>query len=80
VVWEKPGVVKLPTSALVRDGDHWAVYTIDQGRARRVTVAVEHQTAQDAEILSGLAEGTRVIVHPSDAVVDGARVVERTGA
>ena len=77
VIWESPNVVQVPTSALFRHGEHWAVYVFDGGRARRTLVELGHQTGQYAEVLSGLAEGARVILHPGDTLVDGARVRER---
>ena len=76
VVWESPRVLKVPTSALFRHNGSWAVYRNDGGRARRALVELGHQTAQEAEVLAGLAEGARVILHPGDTLVDGARVRE----
>jgi HlyD family secretion protein len=77
VIWESSSVVKVPTSALFRHGEKWAVYVMDAGRARRTIVELGRQTGQDAEVTEGLAEGTRVIVHPGDTLVEGARVRER---
>jgi HlyD family secretion protein len=77
VIWESSSVVKVPTSALFRHGDQWAVYVMDAGRARRTVVALGRQTGQASEVTAGLAEGTRVILHPGDTLVDGARVRER---
>jgi len=74
VIWESENVVKVPTSALFRQGEQWAVYVFDRGRARRTLVELGHQTAQYAEVISGLGEGARVILHPGDTLVDGARV------
>lgn len=77
VIWEAAEVVKVPTSALVRQGDGWAVFVVDGNRIRRVTVAVGQRNADEAEIQSGLDAGVPVIVHPSDRVVDGALVEVR---
>lgn len=77
VTWEAQRVVKVPTSALFRVLDRWAVYLIDEGRARQTLVDLGHQTGQEAEIASGLADGARVILHPGDTLADGARVAER---
>jgi|KBSSwiStaDraftv2_1062776.scaffolds.fasta_scaffold10654_11 HlyD family secretion protein len=77
VVWESPSVLRVPTSTLFRSGDKWATYSVDAGRAHLTSVEIGHQTGQEAEILSGLAEGARIIVHPSDAIADTARVRER---
>ena len=77
VIWESTSVIKVPTSALFRHGEKWAVYVMDAGRARRTVVELGRQTGQSAEVTAGLAEGTRVILHPGDTLVDGARVRER---
>jgi len=77
VIWEASNVLKVPTSALFREGDRWAVYRLDGGRAQRAVVELGHQTAQEAEVKSGLADGARVVLHPGDAIADGTRVKER---
>ena len=77
VVWEGRDVVKVPTSALFRDGRQWAVYRVVEGRAKRTPVEVGHQTGQDAEIVRGVSAGDRVIVHPGDTLRHGARVRPR---
>jgi HlyD family secretion protein len=78
VLWEAANVLKVPTSALFRDGSRWAVYQFDGGRARRTIVELGHQTGEEAEVTSGLAEGARVILHPGDTLGDGARVKARS--
>jgi|KBSSwiStaDraftv2_1062776.scaffolds.fasta_scaffold10090_5 HlyD family secretion protein len=77
VLWEAPNVLKVPTNALFRDNTQWAVYVVSGGRARRTIVEIGHQTAQEAEVLDGLTEGARVIVHPGDLVRDGARIANQ---
>jgi HlyD family secretion protein len=77
VVWDSTSVVKVPVSALVRDGERWAVFELRGGRARRVLVELGHRGGREAEVVSGLSEGTRVVVHPSDRVDDGVRVAAR---
>lgn len=78
VVAEAPDALKIPTSALFREGDRWAVYVVDNDRARRTLVTIGLQTGQEAEVTGGIAEGTRVILHPGDALSDGARVEARS--
>ncbi len=78
VVWEAPDVLRVPTSALFRVGDEWAVYLVRDGTARSTPVELGHQTGREAEALGGLTEGARVIVHPSDVIRDGTRVKERS--
>jgi HlyD family secretion protein len=79
VTWEADSVVKVPTGALFREGNNWAVFKVDGDRVRRTTVEIDHQTAQEAEVKSGLKEGDRVVLHPGDTLVDGVRVQERSG-
>lgn len=78
VVWEAMDVLKVPTSALFREGTNWAVYAVKGGRAQRTRVELGRQTGQDAEVTSGLVEGARVVVHPPDTLTDNARVTERS--
>ena len=78
VIWETADALKVPTSALFREGDSWALYVFGgDGRARRVLVELGRQTGQEAEVVKGLTDGTRVILHPGDMLSDGARIVER---
>ena len=60
--------------ALFREGDAWAVYVVDAGRAKSRPVVVARRGARDVQITSGLSAGDRVIVHPDERVKDGIRV------
>ena len=77
VVWEENDVLLVPTSSLFRSGDDWTVYVVtgDQAAIRRVDVG--ERNGFEAQILSGVAEGERVIAYPSDQISDGATIVER---
>jgi HlyD family secretion protein len=77
VLWEAPDVLKVPTSALVRDGSRWAVYVASAGRARRTIIDLGRVSGPEAEVQSGLSEGATVIEHPSDLLRDGARIANR---
>ena len=77
VIWESGSVLKVPTSALFREGSSWAAYVVNGNRARRTLLTVGHQTGQEAEILSGLVEGQQVVQHPGDTLRDGARLAVR---
>jgi len=79
VLWESPDVMKVPTSALFRHGERWAVYLVHGGRAQRTLLELGHQAGPYAEVLSGLDADARVILHAGDTIVDGARVRERSG-
>jgi len=70
-VWEADDVLKLPVSALFRDGDSWAVFRNLDGAAALTPLEIGRRNALEAEVMSGLEEGDQVVVHPSDRVVDG---------
>ncbi len=76
-VWEAERVVKVPTSALFREGQQWAVYVVEGGRARSATVQLGQRTNTEAEVLGGLQEGQQVVLHPPDTLTDAARVTVR---
>lgn len=75
--WSTPDALTVPISALFRNGDQWAVYADENGRAKTVPVVIGHRNNRMAEVLSGLDAGTRVVLHPSDRVVDGGRISQR---
>ena len=77
VTWEAADVLKVPTGALVRAGQQWAVYTVRDGRANQTAVTLGHQNGQEAEITGGIDEGATVIMHPGDTITDGVRVALR---
>ena len=77
IIWDGENVLQAPASALFRKGEDWALFTIENNRARLRTVEVGHRNGLAAEILAGLKEGEMVIAHPDDQVRDGARVKVR---
>lgn len=77
IVWEDGDVLQTPASALFRDGDGWAVFVLDDGRAQRRPVEVGHRSGLAAQITSGLEAGEEVIVYPDDAIEEGVRVRPR---
>lgn len=74
VVWERPDVLVVPVSSLVRRGEEWTVFVIENGRAVQRAVRIGQRNDVQAEVLSGLEEGARVIAFPGDAVSDGVGV------
>ena len=77
IIWERPGVLKIPTSALFRSGSDWAAFVVRNGRAAQTAVQLGQRNAIEAEVISGVAEGDEVIVHPGDTVEDGVAVTRR---
>ena len=77
VVWEKPDVLKVPSSALFRVDEDWSVFVVEGGVARTRGVTVGQQNGVEAEILEGIAAGALVILHPNPRIADGVGVEPR---
>jgi HlyD family secretion protein len=77
ITWERPDVLKVPTGALLRRGDAWYVFVVENGRAVLRRVKVGHMSRESGEVLDGLADGDEVVLHPSDRVENGIRVKPR---
>lgn len=77
VLWEADDVLQLPTSALFRQGEGWAVFAVEGGRARLTPVETGHRAGLATQVLSGLDAGVRVVSHPDDKIGDGTRVKPR---
>ncbi len=80
IVWESADVLQVPASALFRKGEGWALFTIENRRAKTVPVEVGRRNGISAEIVKGLPEGTPVITNPDDNIKDGIRVKVRSGS
>ncbi|HEU6441207.1 MAG TPA: efflux RND transporter periplasmic adaptor subunit [Microvirga sp.] len=75
IVQVSSGALLVPTNAL-RGG---ALFTVENGVARRRDVTVGIRGASNTQILSGLDEAGRVIVPFPEELADGAKVKERGG-
>ncbi|MBS1150119.1 MAG: HlyD family efflux transporter periplasmic adaptor subunit, partial [Myxococcaceae bacterium] len=80
IVYEADDVLKVPRSALFRRGNGWAVFTEVSGHARLAAVKLGQQGSTEAEVLEGLEVGTRVILHPAEAVREGVKVKAASAA
>ncbi len=84
VTRSEDAVLRVPVSAVfplrAEDGTGppgTAVFVFDQGRARLQPVTIGARNGSEAWVQKGLSAGTKVIVYPPAAVVDGARVSAR---
>lgn len=77
VLWQATDVLKVPVTALFRNGDAWAVFAVAEGRARAVEVTVGERTDTEAQILSGLTEGDMIVRFPDDRMETGLRLAPR---
>ncbi|EPX75633.1 hypothetical protein Salmuc_03212 [Salipiger mucosus DSM 16094] len=80
VTWESDEALRLPSSALFRNGGDWAVFRAVEGRAVLTPVATGPGNGTATQVVSGLDEGARVVLYPGADLVDGARIAPRGGA
>lgn len=74
VLSRRDDALVIPSGALVRDGDAWTVFVVaEKGRVRATRITLVARGAEAAAI-EGLEAGARVVVHPPEAITDGARV------
>jgi len=69
--------LRVPVDALVRDGEGWSVWRVEQGRARRARVELASDGGDFRVVSSGLREDDRVILFPSEQLREGQRVRPR---
>lgn len=74
VLWEGDDVIQIPSGALFRHRDAWAVFTVEEGRAHLRRVEIGRRSGLWAQVLEGLAPGESVIAHPGDRIQDNGRV------
>ena len=77
ILWQQEDVLQVPLSALFRSGDQWALFVVEDSRAKRCVVEVGQRNGLSAQVVQGLSEGETVIAHPDDTIEDGVRVKSR---
>ncbi|MGM0450161.1 MAG: efflux RND transporter periplasmic adaptor subunit [Pseudomonadota bacterium] len=74
ILWQDDGVIQVPTSALLRDRDQWALFVVKDGQAVLAPVQTGRRSGLWTQITDGVAVGDVIITHPSDQLEEGARV------
>ncbi len=77
ILWEGKDVLQIPSSALFRHDNEWAVFAIIDGRAVLKKINIGQRSGMTAEIVAGLNEGEQVINHPGANVDENSRVRSR---
>jgi HlyD family secretion protein len=77
VTHEKADALQVPASAVFRRDSGWAVFRVDGPLARLVPVQIGLRTQRRVEVTEGLEPGASVVLHPSDRIADGVKVVVR---
>jgi HlyD family secretion protein len=73
-IWESSDVLVVPSSALFQRDRGWAVFVVENERARMRRVETGHRTGASVEVTRGLVAGEKVVLFPSDKVDDGSKV------
>ncbi len=72
VTWHSEDVLKVPMSALFRHDQDWAVFAVGPDmKAHRRIIKIGHRNSDEAEVLEGLNDLEKVVIFPSDRVVEG---------
>lgn len=74
ILWEGEDVLQAPASALFRTRAGWQTFVLDGDRVSLRNVVVGRRGGLQVEVLDGLREDERLVVHPDESLVDGARV------
>ena len=77
VIWESDSVLRVPASALFRDGQSWAVFKVVDDHVEQQTIKIGKRNELFAEVIEGLDANSQVVVYPNDQVRDGVKIVAR---
>ncbi len=74
VVDEVTDVIKIPTGALIHEGNHWVAFRVVNGRVQKRILEVGQSNGLETVVTKGIDEGDVLILYPSDKIHDGAHV------
>lgn len=77
IVWEGQNILKVPVSALFKQGENWGVFVDNNGTASMRNIKIGRRNSQEAETLEGLNEDELVILHPPNQLADGDKITAR---
>ena len=77
IIWEAKDALVVPSSALFRQRSNWAVFTVDNGRAKLTKLEIGRNNGTLAEIKGGLKAGATVVLYPGPSLTDGQKVTRR---
>ncbi|ACV26840.1 efflux RND transporter periplasmic adaptor subunit [Kangiella koreensis] len=77
ILADKPNSLIVPVIAMVREGNQWVTFAIEDGVATKRTLQIGAINGLEAEVLSGVSEGEDLIYNPSEEIEDGVSVTPR---
>lgn len=76
-IWRASDVVQVPTGALFRHQKAWALFRVIGDHAVRTEVTIGQNNGLVAEVLSGVKPRETIVLHPSERITDGVKVIRR---
>lgn len=73
-IWSREKTLQIPLGSLFRNGERWAVYVLNLGRAQLRNINIGQRNRTMAEVTNGLKAGEQVILYPGERVTDGTRI------
>ena len=77
MIWQDDNALRVPSSALFRSGQSWAVFVVKDSVAELRQIDIGRNNGIMAELRSGLNADEAVVLYPSTAIADGTRVAPR---
>lgn len=77
VVWEGSDVLQVPLSALFRCDQVWCVFVVEDDQVQVQKIEIGQRNDVAVEVRHGLSTSETVVLHPSEQVEDGSRVLKR---
>jgi len=74
ILWEDESVVQVPNGAVFRHDGGWALFRVEDDRARLQPIEPGPRGETHVQILSGVTPGEQVIAHPDSEIEDGSRI------
>ena len=77
VIWENQDTVIVPSSALFRKNGQWAVFVVENEKAKLTEVEIDRNNGTQASVTKHLSVDDRVVLYPASELANGAHVVNR---
>ena len=71
---ERPNVLSMPASALVRTAEETLCYVVDGGKVKRTPVKIGMRSGDEVEIVSGVTEQQLVVTVRPEQLTAGQQV------
>ena len=75
---KKDAALRVPASAVVRNGGQSVVWVVQDGKVRRQPVQVAEKVGDEVALAQGPEPGTQVVVSPNGSLRPGRKVKVRT--